>query len=870
MLARILVSFACANVAAAQCPQYTPIFYGGGFDEQVEALLSFDDGGGAKLYAAGRFEGAGAAPAARIAVWNGSNWSAVGGGMSGAVNALAVHDDGAGSKLYAGGGFQQAGGAPAARVACWNGSSWSALGAGLSGGPVRVLRSFDDGSGAALYAGGGFDSSGATATAGIARWNGASWQQVGTGLTGAVRALAAHDDGGGAKLYATYDGGARVARWSGAAWQDISSTLGSGANVNALASYDAGPAQRWLVAGGGNMLGNGTGVALWDGAAWSALLNVGFTERVSALLVRQEGPELALYASGGSSVGHVRRWTPSTGWSTLIDDLSNGIPLALAFHDDGAGAGEQLFAAGQFTWLRPHSGDWLDVQRIARFHAGTWRQVMPPAPASPVPPKALGFPIGAYDRPEIRALARWIDPRDGRAKLAVGGGSFAPLPGADALGLALWDGLRWSALPQNPLSALYVDKLTTWLDPSVGAEVLLASGEQPGAVWTFDGANWRRLGLNAPPVSAFASYAAPGAAGPELYAASTFLSSATPGWLCRWNGATWSQVPGIHGAVRAMVVFDPPGALGEELYLFGQPTLLGGASTMAAARGDGTQWTALPSAGLTPGIALLSAAVFDDGTGPALFAGSTDDLWRFDGATWTRFPLSISFAAYDLEVFDDGTGPALYMGGGLRLRNGQVESYAPSFALPPSNGVFDLQAFADESGGARALFIGGDFEIAGVPARGLARWSNPCGALRSYCTAKVNSLGCTPAIGWSGEPSAALVSTAPFVITAANVLNQRQGLLYYGVVGALAAPFQGGVQCVRPPLRRTLLRSSGGNVGTNDCSGLYAIDFSSWIDGTNDLLVNIGTTVRAQWWSRDPASPSGTGLSDAIELEVRP
>lgn len=864
MMLRLAIALTCANFAVAQCPQFTPTFHGGGFDDQVEELKRFDDGAGLKLYAGGRFNGAGAVAAAHVAVWDGEQWSALGAGLDGAVNALEVHDDGSGPKLYAGGAFKASGATSATRVARWSGASWSALGAGLTGGPVLALQSFDDGSGSALYAGGGFTSSGATSTSRVARWDGASWSQVGGGLSGTVRAFAVHDDGSGPSLFAARDGGARVVRWDGANWAGVGAALGADAILRAMVSYDAGPGQRWLVVGGQRLLGVDSGVAVWDGSNWTSLLTVDGAHSVHDLIVRQEGADLALYACGGMFAGFVQRWTPAAGWTRLVQDLSNGVPLALAFHNDGTGGGEQLYTAGQFTWLQPINGPWLDAQRIARFGAGTWSQVMAPAAMSLTPPIAPSFQVGYFDDPEVVSLARWLDPRDGRAKLAVSGRGFALSSGSHPFGLALWDGVAWSTLPSSPISGAFIDAVSAWFDPSVGVEVLVVSADLPNSVWRFDGGSWSQLGTNGPTrVRAFASYRAPGAASAELYAAPSNPSSPLTWRVTRWDGTTWHDVPGLVTNVAELLVFDPPGPLGEELYALG-------AQPSPAHRWDGTQWTALPTSGLPAGVSFLSGAVFDDGSGPELFAGGLDALYRFDGAAWTSYPLTAEYDGWELEVFDDGSGPALYTGGGQRFRNGQMETFAAAGPASPVGEPFDLEAFEDESGGSRALFIGGHFDFVGIPSRGIARWSNPCGALRSYCTAKVNSLGCTPSIGWSGEPSVALVGTTPFVITAANVLNQRPGLLYYGVFGASATPFQGGVQCVNAPVRRTPLRSSGGNTGGNDCSGLYAIDFSSWIDGTSDPLLSIGTTVRAQWWSRDPASASGTGLSNALELEVRP
>ncbi len=133
-----------------------------------------------------------------------------------------------------------------------------------------------------------------------------------------------------------------------------------------------------------------------------------------------------------------------------------------------------------------------------------------------------------------------------------------------------------------------------------------------------------------------------------------------------------------------------------------------------------------------------------------------------------------------------------------------------------------------------------------------------------YCTAKTNSLGCTPAIGFSGDASA---SIDDFTINASNIINQRTGFLIYGAQRA-AIPFQGGFLCVQPPTRRTPPQSSGGSSSGLDCSGVFTFDF------TNALVTaagaGVGDVITAQYWYRDPQSPSTTGLTDAIEFTWRP
>ncbi len=100
------------------------------------------------------------------------------------------------------------------------------------------------------------------------------------------------------------------------------------------------------------------------------------------------------------------------------------------------------------------------------------------------------------------------------------------------------------------------------------------------------------------------------------------------------------------------------------------------------------------------------------------------------------------------------------------------------------------------------------------------------------------------------------------------MLNPKQGLLFYGHA-ATAAPFQGGTLCVQPPSRCTPLQGSGGTAApANDGSGWYSFDFNAWVQfGANPLAV-AGQAFFAQYWSRDPATASTTGLTDALAFAI--
>jgi hypothetical protein len=112
----------------------------------------------------------------------GETWDtfASGAGVNGPVRAVTTF----GGDLIVGGQFGTAGGVPGTYViARWDGANWSALGSGLNN-TVMSLATFDDlsGTGTELYVGGYFSAAinGPTAVK-IARWNGA-WSAVGSGM----------------------------------------------------------------------------------------------------------------------------------------------------------------------------------------------------------------------------------------------------------------------------------------------------------------------------------------------------------------------------------------------------------------------------------------------------------------------------------------------------------------------------------------------------------------------------------------------------------------------------------------------------------------------------------------------------------------
>jgi hypothetical protein len=135
----------------------------------------------------------------------------------------------------------------------------------------------------------------------------------------------------------------------------------------------------------------------------------------------------------------------------------------------------------------------------------------------------------------------------------------------------------------------------------------------------------------------------------------------------------------------------------------------------------------------------------------------------------------------------------------------------------------------------------------------------------TYCKPKVHSGGCGPRVAFNGAPSASLPT--PFDITASEVLNQKNGLLAYAYAQDVL-PFQGGLLCIKAPIRRTPVQSSGGNAGPPDCSGSFTFDMQQHIQSGIDPGLIPGATVFAQYWFRDPPAASGSGLSDAVQFVI--
>jgi hypothetical protein len=362
----------------------------------VHALGSFDpDGAGPLprlLVAGGNFRSSAGAPGTGLAAWDGQSWSEFGGGAEGTIHLLEEVDDGPGGQnpaLFAN-ITGRLNGRPAGSFSMWRDGAWEGLLDGPDG-PVFSLALFNEGAGHRLFAAGRFARSSGLAVNNIARWDGAQWSALGTGIEPTasnpnpmILATAVHNDGSGLALYVGGSfqsaGGvpaSNVARWTGSQWQRVGQHGLSGGPVHALESHDPdgpGPLPRVLYAGGAFGAADfapAHRLAVWDGEQWSAAGPVvQGAGAVRAIRSFQEPGGWALFVGGNPmSIGglpvNVAFKRGPGGWESLPPLQAPGQSSrvnAFAYHD--AGTGYQLHAIGAHLAQAENP--------LAQLDAGAW------------------------------------------------------------------------------------------------------------------------------------------------------------------------------------------------------------------------------------------------------------------------------------------------------------------------------------------------------------------------------------------------------------------------------------------------------------------------------------------------------------------
>ena len=174
----------------------------------------------------------------------------------------------------------------------------------------------------------------------IARWDGANWKAMGSGLSGEVRSLISFNG----HVIAGGDYAVGVRQWDGATWSKLGNDIWFG-GVYSLAEFN----NELIAAGDFELfLGDGTrayGIARWDGNGWHSL-NMGFDLVTIYALAIFDNKLIAagdFYTAGGNT-GNIAQWDGTT-WAPLASGV-DGTAYALMVSDNDLVVGGAFTTAG--------------------------------------------------------------------------------------------------------------------------------------------------------------------------------------------------------------------------------------------------------------------------------------------------------------------------------------------------------------------------------------------------------------------------------------------------------------------------------------------------------------------------------------------
>lgn len=253
---------------------------------------------------------------------------------------------------------------------------------------------------------------------------------------------------------------------------------------------------------------------------------------------------------------------------------------------------------------------------------------------------------------------------------------------------------RWEVhAPAAPVTS--ISAMVRHADGS-GSRLVIASREGgPGKVFERTATGWSALGLTQlVSAQALASFDddGPGPRAAMLYAVG---SRGTSTDAMRWNGTTWEALPELSGWTKSLAVFDD--GTGPALYASGHRTFSGPLRYTSVAKWDGQNWTGVDTRQQNPlanDDLAYSMGVFDDGSGHGneLYVQTLTSLVRLRGGMFAR----VSTAS--MNPGDTGFQQTLIGGGTIRnvpvLWTTELGASNPFVGCPRCPGDFDLSGDA--------------------------------------------------------------------------------------------------------------------------------------------------------------------------------
>lgn len=398
-----------------------------------------------RVYAAGRtspakvFNGADA-----IGRWDGSKWERLGAGITKPQysQGVVVHDMKiVGSRLYLCGDFKEPGDVASTGAILYDiaAAKWKPmLGKNTNGFDAAVFAYHETNKGE-IFVGGEFNFAGPVKARRLAKWNGVTWDSVGTGSynnTSTVKALGSDDSvvyiGGSFSAFHGVNS-TGVIKWNG---QRFVSMNGSGqpglfgSDVRAITRYNGD-----IIVAGSFQSSFGTfpnsktvnSIVKWNGSKWDSL-DIGIRQGtsagiVNALLVKNNELYVAgnFTTAGNVPASSIAKWNGTT-WSALSNDIIRYNKSASAANITAMTlVGNDLYIAGKFDSIGTKP-----MWHLAKWNGVQWDSV------------SLAF------KNDFNGIADMAVDKSGRLYVV---GKFTSVGGDNTKKyVARWNGVQWEAL----------------------------------------------------------------------------------------------------------------------------------------------------------------------------------------------------------------------------------------------------------------------------------------------------------------------------------------------------------------------------------------------------------------------------------------
>ncbi|MEQ8764060.1 MAG: hypothetical protein RL885_09040 [Planctomycetota bacterium] len=663
-----------------------------------------------------------------VARYDGTIWHELGSGVSGLVRCATTYQ----GDLIVGGQFLLAGGQSAASVARWDGTRWHPLGAGIDlswnwdGAEVWDLAVYQG----ELYAGGQFDTAGGQPIQLIARWDGTSWNQVGSGLSSSSQqypkvlqldvtsddrliASGEFDTAGGQSAW-------NIAAWDGTSWSPLGSGLGNHfSSVFSLEEY-----QGQIYAGGNFHTAGGQAaekIARWDGSSWHALGGGVPDWTISAAVYALQEFQGQLYVGGdfvrvdgpNVSASRLARWDGQR-WSAIGNGGVAGMDLSTTVIDMMV-IGDRLIVGGEFTV----GGTDLSVGSALVSHD-----------------------VIAFDGIRFEQVGRGLGGGSGKLLHWNGGivmvGHFLETGSAYSPYISFFDGNDWS--PMGVFDRAIEDAIVWNGELIVTGKFQEVDGQSIRYSARYDGTSWHPLGDRGGDVL-------------EIYRGQLYAGGL--GGVIQWNGTSWNPISSqIAGQVYDLEVFQ------DQLYIGGSLNSFSGPGPhLLVYDGQTVQGVGSGTSDYVERLYAYNGELLVGGRFQSVGSGlSAPLLARWTGSQWLAWP-GPPFDGFSVRCFADLQGE-LYIGGDMYWGSGRPDDWLAKWNgsswVAVGGGVesYVMNLLADEVRG--HLWASGAITKAdGAPSHGVARYevTPPCNATwQEYGSGWPGAGGTVPSIALSAQP----------------------------------------------------------------------------------------------------------------------